>query len=377
MRRLPLTLAVLLLGACPSGPTPRERADGHYVAAMAAYLRGDFKTALAELDEVRKDAPDDPRLPAALGEIALSQGKLHQALEHFDAALARDPNRGTSWSRKGFALAQLGRREEANAALRRALELSPGDFNALEQLGELAQKEGRTEEAATDYERAAARAPQEARRSELYLRAAKQLQAISLSRARDVLARGADAGVRTPELLEEQGDLEVRMGELPAARATYQQAAQRAAGAGDPIPWEMVGRLAERQGDVAGAAAAYEESLKAKPTGAVHAALGRLKLQQGDRDGGFVEVDAALAAASGEEVREALELSELLEQVGRRPDALKLLQHVSEEPEAEKDPELQLRTARLAKESGDRALAAAACQRLRRGLDGGPGPRCP
>lgn len=369
-------LLVLLLAGCPpSGPTPRDRAEGHYLAGMAAYLRGDFKAALAELEEVKKHAPDDPRLPAALGEIALSQGKLREALDHFEAALARDPNRGTSWSRKGYVLAQLGRRDEARAALNRALELSPGDFNALEQLGELAQKEGRAEEAAAFYERAAGHAPQPAQRTELYLRASRLLQPLALARARDALLRGADAGARTPELLSEAGDLEVRMGELAAARATYQQAAQVAPG--DPVPWELVGRLAERQGDLQGATAAYQASLKEKPTGAVHAALGRVKLQLGDRDGGMAEVEAALAAASGEEVREALELTELLERVGRAADALKLLRHLAAEPGAERDQELQLRTARLAKAAGDAALAAEACARLRRGLDGGTAPRCP
>lgn len=372
-----LLLALLaLLAACPApGPTPKERAEGHYLASQTAYLKGDFKTALAELDEVKKDAPDDPRLPAALGEISLSQGKLHDALQHFDDALARDPHRGTSWSRKGYVLAQLGRRDEAEAALRRALELSPNDFNALEQLGELDHRAGRPDQAAGAFERAAARAPQEARRSELYLRAARELQPLSLARAREVLQRGADAGVRTPELLEEQGDLEVRLGELRAALATYQQAAERASN--DPIPWEMAGRVAERLDDLPGAQVAYEASLRAKPTGAVHAALARVKLAQGDRDGGLSELDAALAAASGEEVREVLELSELLEQVGRRADALKLLQPVSAEPGAEKDQELQLRTARLAKAAGDRATTSAACERLRRGLDGGTAPRCP
>ena len=365
-----------LLAGCPaSGPTPRERAEGHYIAGMSAYLRGDFKIALAELEEVKKDAPDDPRLPAMLGEIALSQGKLREALEHFDAALARDPKRGTSWSRKGYLLAQLGRRDEAQAALRRALELSDADFNALEQLGELAHQSGRAEEAAAFFERAASRAPQEARRSELYLRAARELQPVSLARAREVLQRGADAGTRTPDLLGEQADLEVRLGELRAALSTYQQAAERASN--DPIPWEMAGRVAEKLGDLQGAAQAYQSSLRAKPTGAVHAALGRVKLALGDRDGGIAEVDAALASASGEEVREALELADLLEQVGRRADALKLLAQLAAESGAEKDQELQLRTARLAKASGDRAVTAAACARLQRGPDGGTPPRCP
>jgi len=365
-----------LLAACPaSGPTPKERAEGHYLASQTAYLKGDFKTALAELDEVKKDAPDDPRLPATLGEIALSQGKLHDALQHFDDALARDPNRGTSWSRKGYILAQLGRRDEAETALRRALALSPNDFNALEQMGELAHRAGRPDEAADAFERAATRAPQEASRSELYLRAARELQPLSLARAREVLQRGADAGVRTPDLLEEQGDLEVRLGDLRSALTTYQQAAERASN--DPIPWEMAGRVAEQLGDLPGAQVAYESSLRARPTGAVHAALGRVKLALGDRDGGLSEVDAALAAASGEEVREVLELSDLLEQVGRRADALKLLTHTAAEPDAEKDQELQLRTARLAKAAGDRATATAACERLRRGLDGGTAPKCP
>src|SRR5262249_36053780 len=161
---------------------------------------------------------------------------------------------------------------------------------------------------------------------------------------------GADAGVRTPELLGEQGDLEVRLGDLRAARTTYQQAAERAPN--DPIPWEMAGRVAGKLGDPPGAAGAHPSFLKGKAHRPGHAALGRVKLAQGDRDGGVAEVDAALATASGEEVREALELADLLEQVGRQGDALKLVRQLAAEPNAEKDQELQLRTARLAKATG-------------------------
>jgi tetratricopeptide (TPR) repeat protein len=364
-----------LASGCPSFEVDaRQRAEGHYLRGTAAYLRGDFEEALEAFEAVRKDAPDDPRLPAAVGEVYLSQGKLLKALEQFDLALARDPRRGTSWSRKGYVLAQLGRREQARAALARALELSPGDFNALEQMGEIAQKEGRVAEAAAFYARAGEAAPEE-RRPDLYLRAAQQVEPVDPRQALAVL-QGAEAqGVRSAELHSQRGDLEVRLSDFAAARTSYRKAAALAGS--DPVPWEMVGRLSERLGEWEEAERAYQASLAVRPTASVHAALGRLSLRRGDRDGGVAALDAALAVATGEEVRESLELSDLLAAAGRGDDALRLLEQVAREPGADRDTELQLRTARLARQLRHPERAAAACERLRRGLDGGAVPTCP
>lgn len=364
-----------LASGCPSfEPDARQRAEGQYLRGTAAYLRGDFEEALEAFEAVRKDAPDHPRLPAAVGEVYLSQGKLVQALEQFGRALERDPRRGTSWSRKGYALAQLGRREEAKAALARAVELSPRDFNALELLGEIAQKEGFRVEAAAFYARAGEAAPDE-QRAALYVRAVQQLEPLDPRRAVGVLEDADRKGVRTAELHGLRGDLEVRLGDFAAARASYRKAAALAEK--DPVPWEMVGRLSERLGELDEAERAYQASLSVQPTAAVHAAQGRLRLRRGDRDGGMAALDEALAAATGEEVRESLDLADLLAGSGRGEQALKLLEQVAREPGAERDQELQLRTARLARDLKQPARAAAACDRLRRALDGGTAPRCP
>jgi hypothetical protein len=67
---------------------------------------------------------------------------------------------------------------------------------------------------------------------------------------------------------------------------------------------------------------------------------------------------------SGSDVRELTELSALLADLDRKPDALRILASLSAEPGQAKDAQLQLRTARLAQELKDVATVKEACARF-------------
>ena len=142
--RLPALIFALCLTGCPKDepqPDPKAQADGYYLAGTAAYLKGDFKLAHEQYDEVKKLNPTDPRLPAAQGEVFLAEVKLDEALKSFEDAVKLDPKRATNWSRLGFIESLKGHPKQAKEALAKALEFNPRDFNALEATAELDLKE--------------------------------------------------------------------------------------------------------------------------------------------------------------------------------------------------------------------------------------------
>jgi tetratricopeptide (TPR) repeat protein len=364
LRALPL-LVLLATSGCEDGPprvTPKDHAEGLYIKGTAEYLQGQFEASLASFEAMRQLTPDDPRLPAARGEVYLSMGRITEAAAEFEAALKLDPKRSTNWSRLGFIQAQLGRTEEARSSLRKAVALFPNDFNALESLGELHAKAGEHEQAVSHFKLAAAAAGSPEAKSALIMRAIEVLQ--GAGRHEEVLtlaARAAAEGVRSAEVLTALGDALVRAGKLPEAAATYREAAGRAPK--DPTLWELVGEIQARLDKPGEAIAAYRESLRVKDRGIVHVAIAKLQLSLGNKQAASDELTAALETVSGKDTRELRELAELLAVMDRKPDALRLLDSLSAEAELVKDAELQLTTARLARELKDTAVLQAACAR--------------
>lgn len=375
LRALPL-LALLAAAACDDTPKidPKDRAEGLYVKGSAEYLHGDFDQALASFAEMKQLAPSDPRLPAAVGEVYLSMGRYAEALSEFQAALVLDPKRSTTWSRIGFIQAQTGKSEEAMSSLRKAVGLYPKDFNALEQLAEIHRKRGENEEAVRHFTLAAEVCPDKLK-PDYVMKAVELLQQDNRNpEALALLQKWVGQGVRPPEVLSAYGDEQVRAGKLEDAAATYKEAAQKSPK--DPSMWELVGRIYASQGKNADALAAYRESLKVKDRALVHVAIAQLHLGQKDRKAAEEELGKALETASGSDVRELIELSDLLVTMERKPDALRILTNLAGEPDNASNEELQLRTARLAKDLKDTATMKTACARIT-GKNGGSAPACP
>jgi tetratricopeptide (TPR) repeat protein len=364
-----LPLLVLLASGCNKEEAAqveempaKEHAEGLYIQGTSQYLQGKFDEALLSFSEMRKLAPTDPRLPAAVGEVYLSQGKLPEATKEFEAALKLDPKRSTNWSRLGFIHAQLGKREEAIAELRKAVELNPRDFNALEQLGEIHLKDKQVDEAVRDFTLAAEVAPDSLKAGLLQRAVDTLLQQGRHGDLLPLLQKATTQGIRTPEILTALGDEQVRAGQLTEALATYREAAGKAPK--DPTLWELVAELHQRLGQPDEAVAAYGESLKVKDRAIVHVALARLALARKDAPAAQKELELALGSVSGSDVRELSEVATLLSELDRKPDALRILASLAGEPDQQKDVELQLRTARLARELKDAQVMKEACDRV-------------
>jgi tetratricopeptide (TPR) repeat protein len=176
-----------------------------------------------------------------------------------------------------------------------------------------------------------------------------------------LLQKITSGGVRAPELLSALGDEQVRAGQLAEAVATYREAAGKSPK--DPTLWELVAELHRRLHQPDEAVAAYRESLKVKNRSTVHVALARMAMERLDRAEADKELSLALDSASGEE-GELKELAELLMDLDRKADALRILASLAAEPGRAKDVDFQLRTARLAQELKDTAVMTAACARV-------------
>lgn len=360
-----VSLLLLLAAACektPAPPGPKEQAEGYYIKGNTEYLQGQFEEALGSYKTMKELSPEDPRLPAALGEVYLSMGRLDEAKSQFELALKNDPKRSTNWSRLGFIHAQLGHLDEAQSALRKALALYPKDFNALEQLAEIHFKRGDKDTGLKELVLAAEASPDPAK-APLLLRAADVLTAEGRhAEALLLLAEWAGKGVRAPEFLSALGDEQVRAGQLVQAAATYREAASRSPK--DPTLWELVGEIQVRLDKPAEALAAYRESLRVKDRAVVHVAIARLQLARNERAAAEEELGKALETVSGADVRELTDLAALLSTMGRKPDALRILINLSAEPDHVKDVDLQLRTATLARELKDEPAVRTACERI-------------
>lgn len=365
MRQAAVLMLVVAVGcgACkkdePPPVNPKDEAEGHYVAATAAYLKGDFKEAHAQYDEVRRLSPDDKRLPGAEGELLMAEQRIDEALARFEAAAKLDPKRSTTWSRLGVLYAIKDQKEKSAEALAKAIELNPRDFNAHESLGDAALERGDLDEAVRRYLLASDAAPGKAQ-AELVVKASTELvKAKQSAKALEVLEQAKGKGVTSVELFQELGDRYVDANRWDDAIASYTSAAEK-----DPSVWELIAELELRQNRLEKAEAAWKKAIAAKDQALHHVGLGRVCLARKDTACAEKELDKALTTATGEEVRESMEIAHFLGLLNRKADGLKLLESVSAEEEQVKNEALQLATARLAKELGKTDLVKTACTRI-------------
>jgi tetratricopeptide (TPR) repeat protein len=375
LKRVALVVSLVLVG-CPKpgdGVDPKVRADGHYLSGQAAYLKGDFVEAHKQFAEVRTLNPADPRLPAAEGEVYLSEAKIPEAIEAFETAAKADPKRGTTWSRLGYLYSVKGDKEKAREALQKALAANAKDFNALETLADLQLEEGKVDEGVKNLVLASDSAP-ESTRGDLVLRVTAELQKAGRGKeALDVLEGAVKKGIKSAGLFNELGDRLVEATRFEDAVVAYTEAAK--IDPKDPTLWELVAEVQLKLGKLAEAEASFRSSLAVKDRGVVHVALARLCQQKKDDACAQAELQKALDTSTGEELRETIDLAELLADFGRKKDGLALLRSVSEESEQKNNIDLHLRTARLAKELKDEVTVKAACTRAL--SSGQAGLKCP
>lgn len=84
------------------------------------YFKTNKEKAEAMLNELRKDAPTDPRPHMFLGQLALDDNRLPEALEHFETALQLNPNDESLWYRVAALKVSVKKADEALALMEKA-----------------------------------------------------------------------------------------------------------------------------------------------------------------------------------------------------------------------------------------------------------------
>jgi predicted Zn-dependent protease len=122
--------------------------------AVAAAQKKDFEKAKSLTREALAIAPNEGRFHQLLGDLELAQKRPKDALPHYHKAIDLNPNYFGSYLGAGVAQLQAGNKTQAEAWLKKSMELLP-TAPAAYYLGGLAKERGNTDEA-LQYYRAAA-----------------------------------------------------------------------------------------------------------------------------------------------------------------------------------------------------------------------------
>lgn len=108
----------------PATPPPSLSPQEVYNTAYSDYLQGNFDLAIDGFKIYRTSFPESPLADNALywiGECSFSQANFEAAIEHFNELILNYPQSdkmAAAYLKKGFALAELGRKDEAIMVLK-------------------------------------------------------------------------------------------------------------------------------------------------------------------------------------------------------------------------------------------------------------------
>lgn len=113
----------------------RVRTPPGYRIAIKALRKGDLAGAVAAMDQVIKDDPDDPAHYRFRAELLRIWGKLDRARRDYQKMVDLQPNSAEAWNGLAEVGLQAGDYQRAHEAALRAAELVPDDWVALYNLG--------------------------------------------------------------------------------------------------------------------------------------------------------------------------------------------------------------------------------------------------
>ena len=114
----------------------------------------DYRSALAIWGDTVAQRPGNPRAHNNLGNALLENGQTELAVEHFEKALAIQPDYALAATNLGIALIRLGREGEAIVYFRKLLASGPDSAEAHNGLGAALERAGSKNEAISHYRRA-------------------------------------------------------------------------------------------------------------------------------------------------------------------------------------------------------------------------------
>ena len=169
-RRMYLPLAALVTMAVTGAFTLGKRlfserywtalgcATGGFVMLLFTYMtiqrNRDYQSDLTIWQDAVAKRPSNPRAHDNLGIILAQQGRVQDAIAHYELALRIDANSGEAHYNLANALWQTGKSEAAIRNYQEALQISPADIKAHTKLGNVLQQLGRPQDAIDHYEQA-------------------------------------------------------------------------------------------------------------------------------------------------------------------------------------------------------------------------------
>ncbi|HLY37999.1 MAG TPA: tetratricopeptide repeat protein, partial [Candidatus Binatia bacterium] len=305
------------------------------------------------------------------GFVLLDRGRLAEALEHFERAVAIEPWYAKAWVNLGLGLAALGRSDDAIARYRDAIRLDPTFAPAHYDLALELSEHGRLDEAIAEFREALRLDPGRA----------KTENGLGLALARsgrldEAVGHYQAALAIDPRLVAVHNNLAVvfeDLGRVDEAIAHYREAVRL-------VPDEVRAHfnLGAALGDAHRfdeAASEYREVLRRRPDMLdAHLALGDVLLDQGRDADAIAEYRAALASRPGWDAAESRLAWALATSAGDPAEAVRLAEHARRATDG-RDPEV-LRSLAAAYATAGRFRDAADVARLalaqarRAGLDG-------
>ncbi len=268
-----LTLGVVLLHAAVRRVLPRPTraravVTGALVGALAVALAvrsvariGDYLTVVSIWADAVRKSPDSAIAHSNLGRALQDQGRREEAKAHFRIAIQLAPKRPNAYQYLGVALAREGRQDEAEPLIREAVRLEPGNSDYLFTLASFLATRGAAAEAETLYRRALALEPADwqaqAQLGRLLLVGGRRQESVAhLQQALRLAPRDPVARDRIALALAEAGMVAEAERELRALVQTSPD---------EPILRNDLGAMLSRAGRSADAILCFQHALRLRP----------------------------------------------------------------------------------------------------------------
>ena len=206
-------------------------------------------------------APDEPQPMARVAECLVEAEELADALAYLETLTQKHPDYADGWTLKGRVLRGLERKEEAQAAYQRALNLDPDNVDALMWLGALVGNAGGHEGALGLFQQLNEAAPESADGWRLTARAFANLG--RSDKAEPLYRKTLELDPKNANALELLGMLVGNTGQHEEALALFQQLNEAAPE--DADGWRLTAKALESLGRRDEAAPLYRKTLALDP----------------------------------------------------------------------------------------------------------------